>query len=297
MHQGTVRLPWMWLGLFGLTHGIHEWLDMLGQSVEGGAVFAAVNFSFMAFSFVCLVEFGRKGMLILRGKGLGPWIYVPLALAVAACGFAAKLGWEVPIRLVFRLIGGLWSAVVLFRAVPIRSGGLLAAEAGWLGHDRLCLDHGRRRSAGILLSHLGLESGDIRGMDGRFPFRLCAGLAILIATSIWEFYRRGEPVLYAAAEQRRSQLFQELRGIGAIVVLSFVGWLLTEAVGQQAAGRAESRTLAVSNTLAAAINPRRLDRPKGTTPTESSTNHARLRSNLGECAIWGRISGDCVCYR
>ena len=53
---------------------------------------------------------------MFAGKGPGPWIYVPLALAVAACGFGMQAGWDASMRLVFGLLGGLWAAVVLFRA-------------------------------------------------------------------------------------------------------------------------------------------------------------------------------------
>lgn len=39
---GGVRLPWRWLGLFGLSHGINEWLDLLAVEFGDTPIFAAI---------------------------------------------------------------------------------------------------------------------------------------------------------------------------------------------------------------------------------------------------------------
>ena len=56
------RLPWFWLGLFGLTHGVNEWLDMFANSWGDGTIFAAFRLGVMMFSYIFLVEFARVGL-------------------------------------------------------------------------------------------------------------------------------------------------------------------------------------------------------------------------------------------
>jgi hypothetical protein len=64
-------LPWGWLGLFSLTHGTNEWLDMLALSLKDSPAFSVVRFIVMAVSFLFLVEFGRSGAGGPGGKTIG----------------------------------------------------------------------------------------------------------------------------------------------------------------------------------------------------------------------------------
>ncbi|MBF0526503.1 MAG: GGDEF domain-containing protein, partial [Deltaproteobacteria bacterium] len=72
--QTQRRLPWQWLGLFGLTHGVNEWLDMLVAAFGDNLQFAAVRLIVMVCSFLFLLEFGRAGMVAVTGRGVGRWI-------------------------------------------------------------------------------------------------------------------------------------------------------------------------------------------------------------------------------
>src|SRR6185369_5300604 len=82
------ELPWMLLGLFGLIHGLNEWLDMLAISLGDNGTFSTFRIAMMALSFVFLTEFGRLGLGSGNRKGPGPWIYLPL-LALAVAGASA----------------------------------------------------------------------------------------------------------------------------------------------------------------------------------------------------------------
>jgi hypothetical protein len=80
-----LALPWNMLALFGLVHGINEWLDMLALSLGDSLPFKATRVCVMAISFLSLVEFGRLGTISITGKGPGRWI-------TAVLFFTALLG-------------------------------------------------------------------------------------------------------------------------------------------------------------------------------------------------------------
>jgi hypothetical protein len=73
--------PLTWLGLFGFSHGLNEWLDMLVISRGDGTVFAAIRILLMGMSYLFLLEFGCSGLKSVAGKAPGLWIYLPLLAA------------------------------------------------------------------------------------------------------------------------------------------------------------------------------------------------------------------------
>ena len=71
MKRQDQRLPWGILGLFGLTHGLYEWMDLAAVSFEVQMLPRALRILVMAASFVILAEFGRAGVVRVRGRGPG----------------------------------------------------------------------------------------------------------------------------------------------------------------------------------------------------------------------------------
>lgn len=108
------RLPWIWLGLFGLTQGLHQWLNLLASYMGNSIFLAAVRVCVMAVSLLFLTEFGRAGIVNLRGKGPGRWIYVPLLALVALGGLSGWSGLNLATRYVLGVGGGIWAALALF---------------------------------------------------------------------------------------------------------------------------------------------------------------------------------------
>lgn len=86
------RLPWVWLGLFGLTRGVLRWLDILTVGLDGNLLFNSVRLLGTVISLLFLIEFGRAGILGMRGKGPGLWIFGPLLLFTAMGGFFGLQG-------------------------------------------------------------------------------------------------------------------------------------------------------------------------------------------------------------
>ncbi|MDD5350330.1 MAG: response regulator [Chthoniobacteraceae bacterium] len=120
--RNTFRLPWIWFGLFGLTHGFNEWLEMSTVSVGDSKPFAIVRVAIMALSFVFLLEFGRDGWCKLRGKGPGRWIFLPAMLCVCFGGiFGGLAGTHAGSRYALGFVGSLWTAMTLFEAARVKN--------------------------------------------------------------------------------------------------------------------------------------------------------------------------------
>lgn len=109
------RLPWGLLGLFGLTAGTNEWLELFITSFGISLPLAAVRVPVMILSFLFLLEFGRLSFLRIHGKVPGRWVFLPLLFLTAGGGLAA--GWdglEASSRYTLGFTGGLWTALALF---------------------------------------------------------------------------------------------------------------------------------------------------------------------------------------
>ena len=70
------RFPWRMLGLFGLSHGLAEWLDMAAMFSDRGQVIAVINLFLLGISFIFLLEFARAGFLQLKGRMISGWFYL-----------------------------------------------------------------------------------------------------------------------------------------------------------------------------------------------------------------------------
>ncbi len=109
------KIPWLWLGLFGFTHGITEWLDLASLNVSDTHAFRLVRLIFMAASFLFLTQFGCQNFFIISKKRIEKWIYPSLSFFVICAGFfLGETGVNIFSRYAFGLLGGFLAAVTLF---------------------------------------------------------------------------------------------------------------------------------------------------------------------------------------
>lgn len=113
------NIIWL-LGIFGLTHGLNEWLDMFAIiRSDTTQLFDQIRFSMLLVSYIFLFEFGRRFVLIsvddIRWKKfLGNWLFVFLCLIVALGLLFSKAEQSIWPRYCFGFPGGMLSAYGFF---------------------------------------------------------------------------------------------------------------------------------------------------------------------------------------
>lgn len=107
---------WKWIALFAFLLGMAEWMDMIALNFWNDTPFRLFRWLFLTVSFLCLVEIVRQEAVKKWGRICGPWIYVPLVLAVVWPGWMMD-GWagiNALARYVFGVMGGLCAARVIY---------------------------------------------------------------------------------------------------------------------------------------------------------------------------------------
>lgn len=102
-----IPLPWLWLALFGFSHGLSEWLHLCNIVFGNPKQVNDLNIFLTAASFFFLAEFGRRGILNMAGKGPGAWVHAPLILLAGLGGLAGIEGIDAASRYTLGTAGGL----------------------------------------------------------------------------------------------------------------------------------------------------------------------------------------------
>ncbi len=226
------KVPWFWFGLFGVTHGMNEWLDLFAFSLGDSNYFLAVRLSVLALSYLFLFEFGRKAFTQLFIKKPYVWIYLPLIILAFSGSLCGPRGLNASIRYSIGLPGGLLSAYCLF----------IAARTGPVG-GRVSLKY-----ASIMLGLYSLATGAIvpaatffpaSWFNGEaffklfgFPVQLLRGiLTLLLAVTLWRY----SEFLRIPVPQGKSILSRiQLSGwtiVATLVSIIGVGWGFTTSLG------------------------------------------------------------------
>ncbi|WP_256996399.1 bifunctional diguanylate cyclase/phosphodiesterase [Methylococcus capsulatus] len=241
------RLPWLWLGMFGIAHGADEWLDLFAASLGDHPVFAWARLAVLTISFLCLFHFGVQG-LVSQGVRLPVRrVYLVQALVFVGVGLLSPSA------------GG-GSSGVLYDALGLP--GALAAVGAFVRAARTA--RGRYDvalvAAALAMAVFAVSLGVAGSGTSRFPpATLTAPLlralcALAMGAGIWLHYRRsGE--LPVPAEELSSGLGFGVRLVLVASVVLGAAFVLTELFGH-AADRSVRRELSIqAETVAASINP------------------------------------------
>ncbi len=225
------RLPWKWLGYFGLVHGLSEWLDLLAFTFSDNPVLVSLRLLTMAVSFCLLLEFGRRALAAFSGKVLPVRGYLPLLLLAAAgscCGFD---GLNASIRWSLGLTGGLLAC----RAVWLAAAGSPPPLRRPLFIISVCLGLYALAAGAVVPASALVPAGwpDYERFSRLlgFPVQLLRGLlATGIAVAAWAYSAGASAGEVFCARKARA-------GWAAIAVLfSFLvtGWFFTDFLGARA---------------------------------------------------------------
>ena len=78
MTQET-KLPWFWLGMFGFTHAIKEWLDLFSISIGDNSVFNLLRLLTILLSFIFPGAIFLAEFLSIKRQVFKSMVFYPLA--------------------------------------------------------------------------------------------------------------------------------------------------------------------------------------------------------------------------
>lgn len=226
--------PWMWLLLFGTAHGLLEWLDLVALSLGTDPVFDVVRLGLLILSFLLLAEFGRAGLVRLRGRGPGRWVLAVL-LGLALLGaFAGLPGVRASARYALGLVGALGAAAALWLAAHRAAQGRRALQGA-----ALCLA-GYAAAAGLVVDPAPFFPASWLNTE---VFLATTGVPIQLGRGFLAAELSGFLSLFAVAslgqeKHLRLQKWGRNLMVGSVVsVLALVitGWFVTQYLGRGAA--------------------------------------------------------------
>jgi diguanylate cyclase (GGDEF)-like protein/PAS domain S-box-containing protein len=271
--------PWKWLGLFGLTHGFAEWLEILAIDLTDTTAFGAVRVAAMALSFVFLCEFGRKTLGKLQFREPGRWIHV-LLLALAATGaIGGVASVQATTRYALALTGGLWAAWAMYQMdkKDERSRGALAAAAIGLA--------GYAVAAGAIVPQAPFFPASVLNADWFYsavgvPVQLFrAAFGVFIAIALWTYSVRVQRVELSEADNKGVALSSS--GMAIILAMTLVaGWRFAEFASESSDGEARDMLRVQVGTAATGFPPALLASLGGTAVDEKDAPYRHLREQL-----------------
>jgi diguanylate cyclase (GGDEF)-like protein/PAS domain S-box-containing protein len=227
------RLPWIWLALFGFTHGANEWLDLVALCLGDAVWFKALRWAIMAASFLFLVEFSRLSLNQKRGQGPGRWLLVVLAMGAGLGVFDGWSGLNATTRYILGLAGCLGAGWALYsegREAESRwPPWLLAGGVGFIFYGL---------ATGVVVPQAGfwpasvVNYGTFASLTG-LPIQLVRGLlALWIAAMATGYFQVAWSAGHVRSHRYRARC---LYGTGAALVLILVGgWYMTQSLGNLA---------------------------------------------------------------
>ena len=271
------QLPWKWIGLFGLVHGISQWFDLLAISFGDSSVFAGLRICLTAFSFLFLVEFGRMGTIKLYGKGPGRWIYIPLITLSICGGFAGWAGLGASSRYALGFVGGVWVACILLLAARRDNGpSRKALNATGIAIGMYAF------AAGIIVPRANFFPASLVNKDNfirilSFPVELIWDIVALCAMgAVWDYF------LACNREQmeQRNRSRSAFLATTAVVVILIAGWIMAERVGREADLQYRDNLLCRTMVTLLSINPALVEQLTGSPSDVNRPVYKVLKNQL-----------------
>ncbi|MBF0330948.1 MAG: response regulator [Candidatus Omnitrophica bacterium] len=293
---------WKWIALFGVLHGMTEWMDMVAISFPSSLLFKDIRVIFLTLSFVCFVELVRVEMAKRYPRAAGLWVYAPLLLLVVGGGLYLNgaSGVNVLARYVFGVLGGLLSTWFIWRI-----GRKDPLERQFFAVFCCLL-------AGYVCTQLatpkaGFWPASVFNQDvflnwAQVPIQaLRMALAVILAILLSRYYFRERKKLFPLTSDS-NRVFYSTDYLAVIFcTLILVGWGFTTLVTHYKKIEESEDILAVVKTMASGIDHRRLDRLAGVPEDRDTFSYVRIKElidamflteeRMDDVHLWGMRQG------
>jgi len=237
MRVKNQKMPWVWLLVFALLHGLHEWAEMTALSMGDKPWLAMLRLVVLATSFTFLLKFARVSAPA-RGRKCAPNWRTRVLFFCALTGIFAvprDIGLTVSVRYLLGLAGALWASRAFYgywKALSARSRlGLRLAAAGMAVYAV---------ATGMIVPKASFVPASVINDESfrallHFPVQMLrAAAAMLVAFGLWRHYLAlNRPESVGAAVRAR--------WIEGMVVAGFVAVLAVGWAGAQLSGRYADR--------------------------------------------------------
>ncbi len=253
------RIPWHWLALFGLTHGLNEWADLLSLSFADNTLLPWARLVLMTVSFVFLLEFGRDSCARLKYFVVGRWVFIPLLLTAASlAALSGMSGFNAGVRYTFGLCGALAAAFVLYRFSGQQAQGKGALKLAAAGFGLYAM------VAGLVVPRACFFPASVFNHDfflnvTCFPVQLFrAVIATVIAFAIGFYGQTGCDIDGMLPKAKRKATFV-VAVSGALLFFLLSGWFFVNWAGEQAVVQKRKDLVLLSEQIAFAIDYRQIE--------------------------------------
>ena len=249
---GHSRIHWVWLGVFGLLHGLHEWLMVLSAALpEARPISLAVALTGFA-SFAALIEFARYNWHLpalaanvespqkIVHRALRHWpAFGLMLLAPVLLLTTGANGLKIATQSA-ALVGGLWAALMLAaegrQTLATDQRRWLLVAAGALGG--FCV--AESLSAWLpITSAFGVSSASIEAAHALFP--------ALTTLAVWRYIQLGRS---ADGDAVTNNYQYSLWLVSSLIIVLAIGWYATEQLGRNAETGVRDRSKGATDILA-----------------------------------------------
>jgi PAS domain S-box-containing protein len=272
------RLPWRYMGMFGLLYGISEFADIMALRLDERPVFAAIRLIILTAGFLCLMEFGRRGTAAAGGRVPGRWILLlPPAFATFG-GLYGLAGMNLAVRYFIGLVGGLWAAWALLRerSPENPASGLLLASSILTALCGLAI--------GVILPDILFSPSPATSY---VPLMPVAGLPVQLVRGFLAAALSVAFMRYAEASRGKFSYMQGRRWpvhdiflIALLINLLVIGAVVTEWVGKAREREERRALLSLVQTGVASIDRSRVMRLSGTSSDLRNPDYVRIKEQL-----------------
>ncbi len=291
-HASESRMvPWLWLLTFAVAGGIREWLALAAFAMVPNAQILGLRRACLLLSFLCLMEFGRVGVLVQGERRLGRWWTALVGVVtVSVWVFGDRLDPEDTIRMSAGVVSGLWAGLGLISlaathsgpkrrqflavAVSLSSYGVLAGLEGFL--------HRLITNSPIHLNSLVLQpTAAVHAVGMVFVVLAVASIGLSVSRPA------------AATSPGLSVKAYSIGGRWVLLALSVVsvfGWGVTEMAGREGDAGARHNLLLRAQTVVSAINAEQVAALQGAPDDIGQSGYESLRRQLKELR---NINFDC----
>ncbi len=219
---------WILLGMFGFTHGLLEWFDLI-KLVFGdlGLWFRILRLVLLTSSFILLFEFARDN----NNNKIGSWIYLLFSLVlILGWYFFGESGFEILTRFVLGVGGAVGAGLVFwnynFLSQNKKKFFLVGAVAFWLyGLSQIV------NSVGQIFG-ISITEQAIFFKTFGFPIQFIrAILASIIFSSIWLNYQTPIVDKIYSEKNIKKDKFNRYVAI-SLIIMFLLGWLITNYLGK-----------------------------------------------------------------